>query len=156
MSDEAEGVKISKVVALQLTEASQAGKLGPLQFQAKHWTLPFFKKHELNALQVTTRFRADAQQFTSRKARQHDYLIEVTMQQSISSEESLLTDHMILLAQEIGDFYQSDDTTTGQTRTLTGRDEKLVSPIEMMLDEEKLHELRVLKCVVTLTFRGWR
>lgn len=153
--DESQLVQISRAVASQLSEASQAGKLGPFSFQAKHWTLPFFKREELDTLQVTTRGRADARQWTSRAARQHDYLIEVTSQQAIDTEESLLADQLILAGEKIADFYEVDNTTTGQTRTLTGREEKLVAA-EQIIDEEMLHGQRVLKSVVRLTFRGWR
>lgn len=154
--EEAQLVQLSKAVALQLTEASQAGKLGRRSFQAKHRTLPINKLPDLASLDVTTRGRADARQFASRTKRQHDYLIEVTLREMITAEESLQVDELILLGEKIADFYEVDDTTTGQTRTVTGRSEKLVSPVETIVDEESLHQQRVLKCTVNLTFRGWR
>lgn len=154
--DKSQGVQLSEAVAAQLSAASAANKLGPFAFIAKHWTLPIFTKEQLETLVVTTRCRGHVRRFISRSQVQHEYLIEVAVRQEVKSDESLTAEGLFLLAEKIGDFYERDDTDTGQTRTVTGRTEKLISGAETQFVEEKLHELRVICCVVQLTFAGWR
>lgn len=152
----AQTVQVSEAVAAQLSSASKAGKLGAFSFNAQHKTLPDWEREDLSSLAVFTRPRADLRTQANRAVKQHDILIEVTLAQSVDSDESLLADQLILLSEKIADFYEKDDTATGQTRTVTGRSERLTSPVETQFLEERLRQHRVIKCVMNLPFRGWR
>jgi hypothetical protein len=153
----ATAVLVSRAVAEQLTSASQAGHLGPFSFQANHsLILPRNANEDFSSLVVNVRAIGDVQAFASRVARQHDYTIEVCIRKAVDDDDSLLADNLLLLCEKIADYWQKDDTDTHQTRTLTGRDEKLVSPVGWAVGEDDLQKHQVVKGVITLTFRGWR
>jgi hypothetical protein len=149
---------ISKTVAAQLTSASAASKLGGYSFVAKHSNLPRITREQIEKRSptVTTQPRGDVRQFASRTKRQHDYTIEVCVYLGVTGDDSLSVDECVLIAEKIADFWEVSDTDTGQTRTLTGRDEKLLSPIETQVATGELEQHSVIKCTVILTFRGWR
>lgn len=157
MSDQkAQTVQLSEAVAADLSDASRAGFLGPFSFNAEHKTLPDFEREDTTKLRVFTRPRADVRTQANRSLKQHDILIEVTIVQAVKNDESLLADQLIMLAEKIADHWEKTDTTTGQTRTVTGRSERLTSPVETQFLDERLRQHRVIKCVMNLPFRGWR
>lgn len=151
-----EAIEISKAVAGQLTSASEAALLGGFSFVARHAMLPRKEFEDLQSLDVQTRPRGDVRSFAARKKTQHDYTIEIIVRKHIDKEDSLVAEELLLVAEKIADYWERDDTTTLQTRTLTGRDEKLVSPVEMQFAEDKLQTHRLIVATILLTFRGWR
>jgi hypothetical protein len=154
---ESQAVQVSKAVAAQLSAASKANLLVPdLSFNAKHWTLPVFKREDFKSLIVTTRPRGDVRSRANRALVRHEILIETTIRQLMESDESLQADKIILLAEKIADFWEKSDSDTGQTRTLTGRNEVPVMPVETTFEEETLQQHRMLKCVITQSFLSWR
>lgn len=157
MSESAQAVLVSMAVAEQLTSASQAGHLGPFSFQAQHsLILPRNDREDFANLVVNVRPVADAHTFASRIARQREYTIEVCVRKAVDNENSLLADQLLLLCERIAEYWQKDDTDTNQTRTLTGRNERLVAPVGWAVGEDELQRHAVVKAVITLTFRGWR
>lgn len=151
-----EAIEISKAVAAQLTSASQAGLIGGFSFVAKHSMLPRREFEDLKSLLVDTAPRGDIRTFAARKKTQHDYTIQILVRKHIDKEDSLIAEELLLVAEKIADYWERDDSTTSQTRTLTGRDEKLVSPVEMQFNEDKVQTHRVIQSTILLTFRGWR
>jgi len=130
--------------------------IGGFSFVAKHAMLPRYELEDLKSLCVSTRPRADVRSFAARKKTQHDYTIEICVRQHINKDDSLIAEELLLVAEKIADYWERDDSTTLQTRTLTGRDEKLVSPVEMQFAEDKLQTHRMIVATILLTFRGWR
>jgi hypothetical protein len=151
-----EAIEISKAVAAQITSASQAGLLGGFSFVAKHSMLPRKEFEDLKSLMVDTSTRGDTRSFASRKRTQHDYVIQVYVRKHIDKEDSLVAEELVRVAEAIADYWERTDSDTGQTRTLTGRDEKLISPIETQFSEGMLQTHRVMASTILLTFRGWR
>lgn len=151
-----EAIEISKAVAEQLTIASHAGTLGGFSFVAKHAMLPRKKFEESQSLLVDTSPRGDVRSFAARTKTQHDYTILISIRRHVDKEDSLIAEELLLMAEKIADYWERDDTNTKQTRTLTGRDEKLISPVEMQFSEGMLQTHRIIEATVLLTFRGWR
>jgi len=151
-----EAIEISKAVATQLSSASAAGIIGGFSFIAKHSMLPRREFEDLKSLLVDTSPRGDVRTFAARKKTQHDYTIQILVRKHVEKEDSLEAEELLLVAEKIADYWERDDSTTLQTRTLTGRDEKLVSPVEMQFNEGRLQNYRTIDCTVLLTFRGWR
>lgn len=151
-----ESIELSKAVADQLTAASQAGLIGAYSFIASHAMLPRIEFEDLKSLNVTTRPRNDVRTFGSRNRTQHDYTIEITVRKHIDKEDSLVAEELVLIAEKIADYWERTDSTTLQTRTVTGRDEKLIGPVEVQFAEEKLQTHRLISSTILLTFRGWR
>lgn len=152
-----EATAISEAVAAQLSVAASAGKLGEgISFTARHLMLPNFEREDFNTLIVTTRPRSDTRTFAARGRVQHDYVIEVLARKQVDSDESLAGDDLVLLGQKIGDFWEQDDTDTGQTRTLTGRNERLVGPVEARFVDDALKKHQLIVSQVLLTFRALR
>jgi hypothetical protein len=151
-----ESIEISKAVAAQLTSASAAGLLGGFSFIAQHSMLPRRDFEDMKSLLVETSPRGDVRTFAARKRTQHDYTIQILVRKHIDKEDSLVCEELVLVAEKIADYWERDDSTTLQTRTLTGRDEKLTSPVEIQFSEEKLQTHRLIASTILLTFRGWR
>jgi len=151
-----EAIEISKAVADQLTSASQASLIGGYSFAAKHRMLPRREFEDMKSLLVDVSPRGDVRTFAARKKTQHDYTIQILVRKHIDKEDSLVAEELLLVAEKIADYWERDDSTTLQTRTLTGRDEKLVSPVEMQFNEGQLQTHRTVDCTILLTFRGWR
>lgn len=151
-----ESIEISKAVADQLSAASAAGTIGGFTFIARHAMLPRITRESCLSLRVDTRPRGDVRIFGSRNRTQHDYQIEIAVRKAIETEDCLTAEELILVSEKIADYWERTDSATSQTRVLTGRDEKLVSPVEMQFSEETLQQHRIILATIILNFRGWR
>jgi DNA-binding XRE family transcriptional regulator len=111
--------------------------------------LPQFDLKEMTTLHVSVVPKAETIAAASRASTQHDYAIDVGVQKKLAAGDNAEIDPLMLLAQEIADYFRF--------RPLTGRTERWVrTEVKAPYSPEHLDQLRQFTSVVTLVFRGAR
>lgn len=118
-------------------------------FQAQRCYLPRWKLEDLATIRVSVVPKDDVGQRASRAQWQEDYQIDVAIQQHLTGDEQSLMDGLILLAQEIADYFKTSNPT-GNLATL------VTVAFAPLFDPDHLEKFKTLTTVVNLTFRGWR
>ncbi len=119
-----------------------------LAFTAERGYLPTFELPELGTLQVTVVPKEDDGKLDTRASSSHEYAIDVGIQKKPPSTDNGELDPLMLLTQEVADFFLFGKQPGGAT---------LVAPsVRILYLQDHLHKLRQFTSVVTLTFRGWR
>jgi len=118
-------------------------------FTAQRSYLPRWKLEDLGTIRVTVVPKDDAGERASRSQWQEDYQIDVAIQRKLGSDETAQLDGLILLAQEVADYFKSRNPT-GDSATL------VAVAFAPLFDPDHLEKHKTLTTVVNLTFRGWR
>jgi hypothetical protein len=147
-----ESIAISKAVAAKLNSAVAAGTLGGLQFIAVHSLMPDFTNEDFASLVVTVRPRGDLRSFASRTRTQHDYPIEICVRKHVGKVDSLVAEEMVAVAEKIADHWRF----LGPGYALPGRNERMADEVTVEFDDETIRTHRIVKNVITVTFRGLR
>lgn len=120
-----------------------------LPFTAVRTYLPRYKLENLTAIQVSVVPKDDVGQRASRAQWQQDYKLDLAIQQRLAANEQEQMDQLILLGQELADYFK-DHNPVGDQATLV---ECGYSPL---FDPDHLEQFKTLTTVLNLTFRGWR
>ena len=118
-------------------------------FQAQRTYLPRWKLEELSTIRVSVVPKDDVGERASRTQWQEDYQVDVAIQQKLGANESEQMDALILLGQELADFFKSRNPT-GNLATL------IAVAFAPLFDPEHFENHKTLTTVINLTFRGWR
>ncbi len=118
-------------------------------FQAQRTYLPHWKLEELSTIRVSVVPKDDVGERASRTQWQEDYQVDVAIQQKLGANESEQMDALILLGQELADFFKSRNPT-GNLATL------IAVAFAPLFDPDHLENHKTLTTVINLTFRGWR
>ena len=117
-------------------------------FTAVRGYLPTFALPELGNLKVTVVPKEDEGKLDTRSSSLHDYSIDIGIQKKPPTIDSGELDPLMLLTQEVADFFLFGKRPGGATLTS--------SDIRILYLQEHLHKLRQFTSVVTLSFRSWR
>jgi len=120
-----------------------------LEFTAERTYMPRYKTEELEQVQVSVVPKDDVGQRASRAQWQQDYKIDLAIQQKLGDDEQAQMDALILLGQELADYFK-EQNLAGNLAVLT---ECGYAPL---FDPEHLEKHKTLTTVLNLTFRGWR
>lgn len=111
--------------------------------------LPRFKSEDLDEVRVSVVPKDDVGQRASRAQWQQDYKIDLAIQQKLGSDEQAQMDALILLGQELADYFKQ--------HSLTGNPAALFEcGYAPLFDPDHLENHKTLTTVLNLTFRGWR
>jgi hypothetical protein len=117
-------------------------------FTAARGYLPTFDLPEMKVLRVTVVPKEDEGRLDTRSSSVHDFSIDIGIQKKPESIENANLDPLMLLTQEIADFFLFRKHPANAT---------LIAPqVRILYLQEHLLKLRQFTSVVTLTFRGWR
>jgi len=120
-----------------------------LEFTAERTYLPRYKTEDLEQVRVSVVPKDDVGQRASRAQWQQDYKIDLAIQQKLGDDEQAQMDALILLGQELADYFK-EQNLAGNLAVLT---ECGYAPL---FDPEHLEKHKTLTTVLNLTFRGWR
>ena len=120
-----------------------------LEFTAERTYLPRYKTEELEQVRVSVVPKDDVGQRASRAQWQQDYKIDLAIQQKLGDDEQAQMDALILLGQELADYFK-EQNLAGNLAVLT---ECGYAPL---FEPEHLEKHKTLTTVLNLTFRGWR
>lgn len=120
-----------------------------LEFTAERTYLPRYKTEDLEQVRVSVVPKDDVGQRASRAQWQQDYKIDLAIQQKLGDDEQAQMDALILLGQELADYFK-EQNLAGDLAVLT---ECGYAPL---FDPEHLEKHKTLTTVLNLTFRGWR
>ena len=118
-------------------------------FSAQRSYLPRYRLEELTDVRVTVVPKDEVGQRASRSQWQSDYKLDLAIQQRLGADELAQMDGLILLGQELADFFKSHNPP-GDVATLV---EVAFAPL---FDPDHLEKHKTLTTVINLTFRGWR
>lgn len=118
-------------------------------FMAVRTYLPRYKLEDLADTQVSVVPKDDLGQRASRAQWQQDYKIDVAVQQKLGSNEQAQMDELLLLGQELTDYFK-DRNPSGNHAVL------IECGYAPLFDPEHLEKHKTLTTVLNLTFRGWR
>lgn len=119
-----------------------------LPFRAERGYVPTFDLSEMDVLKVIVVPKEDDGKLDTRESSQHEYAIDIGIQQKPAKIDNSDLDPLMFLTQEVADFFLFGKRPGGAT---------LVSPsVRILYLQEHLQKLRQFTSVVTLTFRGWR
>ena len=118
-------------------------------FTAVRTYLPRYRLEELTAVQVSVVPKDDVGERASRAQWQQDYQLAVAIQQKLGANERDQMDGLLLLGQELADYYKSRNPT-GDLGVL------IACRYAPLFDPEHLERFKTLTTVLNLTFRGWR
>jgi len=118
-------------------------------FTAVRTYLPRYKLEDLTSVQVSVVPKDDVGQRASRSQWQQDYKLDLAVQQKLGNDEQAQMDQLLLLGQELADYFKEHNLTGTQAVLL----ECGFAPL---FDPEHLENHRTLTTVLNLTFRGWR
>jgi hypothetical protein len=97
---------------------------------------------------VTVVPREDDGRLDTRSSSVHDYAVDIGVQKKPEAIENANLDPLVLLTQEIADFFLFGKHPASAT---------LITPqVRILFLQEHLIKYRQFTSVVTLTFRGWR
>jgi hypothetical protein len=85
----------------------------------------------------------------SRAQWQEDYQLDVAIQQRLGANETAQMDALVLLGQELADYFKSR-SPAGDLATL------VAVAFAPLFDPDHLEKHKTLTTVLNLTFRGWR
>jgi hypothetical protein len=111
--------------------------------------LPRWKLEELATIRVSVVPKDDVGERASRAQWREDYQLDVAIQQRLGANEAAQMDGLILLGQELADYFKTRNPT-GNLATLTA------VAFAPLFDPEHLEKHKTLTTVINLTFRGWR
>jgi len=118
-------------------------------FTAQRSYLPRWKLEELATIRVTVVPKDDVGERASRAQWQEDYQLDVAIQQRLGANETAQMDALVLLGQELADYFKSRNPT-GDLATL------VAVAFAPLFDPDHLEKHKTLTTVLNLTFRGWR
>lgn len=118
-------------------------------FTALRTYLPRYKLEDLANVQVSVVPKDDVGQRASRSQWQQDYKLDVAVQQKLGSDEQTQMDELLLLGQELADYFK-DHNPTGNPAVL------IECGFAPLFDPDHLEKHKTLTTVLNLTFRGWR
>ena len=118
-------------------------------FTAQRSYLPRWKLEELAAIRVTVVPKDDVGERASRAQWQEDYQLDVAIQQRLGANETAQMDALVLLGQELADYFKSRNPA-GDLATL------VAVAFAPLFDPDHLEKHKTLTTVLNLTFRGWR
>ena len=118
-------------------------------FTAQRSYLPRWKLEELATIRVTVVPKDDVGERASRAQWQEDYQLDVAIQQRLGANETAQMDALVLLGQELADYFKSRNPA-GDFATL------VAVAFAPLFDPDHLEKHKTLTTVLNLTFRGWR
>ena len=118
-------------------------------FTAQRSYLPRWKLEELATIRVTVVPKDDVGERASRAQWQEDYQLDVAIQQRLGASETAQMDALVLLGQELADYFKSRNPA-GDLATL------VAVAFAPLFDPDHLEKHKTLTTVLNLTFRGWR
>ena len=118
-------------------------------FTAQRSYLPRWKLEELATIRVTVVPKDDVGERASRAQWQEDYQLDVALQQRLGANETAQMDALVLLGQELADYFKSRNPA-GDLATL------VAVAFAPLFDPDHLEKHKTLTTVLNLTFRGWR
>ena len=118
-------------------------------FTAQRSYLPRWKLEELATIRVTVVPKDDVGERASRVQWQEDYQLDVAIQQRLGANETAQMDALVLLGQELADYFKSRNPA-GDLATL------VAVAFAPLFDPDHLEKHKTLTTVLNLTFRGWR
>ena len=118
-------------------------------FTAQRSYLPRWKLEELATIRVTVVPKDDVGERASRAQWQEDYQLDVAVQQRLGASETAQMDALVLLGQELADYFKSRNPA-GDLATL------VAVAFAPLFDPDHLEKHKTLTTVLNLTFRGWR
>lgn len=118
-------------------------------FTAQRSFLPRWKLEELATIRVTVVPKDDVGERASRAQWQEDYQLDVAIQQRLGANETAQMDALVLLGQELADYFKSRNPA-GDLATL------VAVAFAPLFDPDHLEKHKTLTTVLNLTFRGWR
>ena len=118
-------------------------------FTAQRAYLPRWKLEELATIRVTVVPKDDVGERASRAQWQEDYQLDVAIQQRLGANETAQMDALVLLGQELADYFKSRNPA-GDLATL------VAVAFAPLFDPDHLEKHKTLTTVLNLTFRGWR
>jgi hypothetical protein len=118
-------------------------------FTAQRSYLPRWKLEELATIRVTVVPKDDVGERASRTQWQEDYQLDVAIQQRLGANETAQMDALVLLGQELADYFKSRNPA-GDLATL------VAVAFAPLFDPDHLEKHKTLTTVLNLTFRGWR
>jgi len=121
-----------------------------LPFTASRAYIPRFDLPELAALRVTVVPKGLAIATASRADHQHDYRINVGVQQKFEQEDAAELDPLMELVEEIADLFRGAALETEPQAVCVAVEN---GPIYA---QEHMREKRLFTSILTLTFRAWR
>lgn len=140
---QADIIQLAEAVSSELNAHSFS-----LPFAAERGYLPTFELSELDRLKVTVVPKEDEGRLDTRSSSVHEYAVDIGIQKKPKATENRDLDPLVLLTQEIADFFLFGRHPAAAT---------LITPsIRILYLQEHLLKFRQFTSVVTLTFRGWR
>ena len=118
-------------------------------FTTQRSYLPRWKLEELATIRVTVVPQDDVGERASRAQWQEDYQLDVAIQQRLGANETAQMDALVLLGQELADYFKSRNPA-GDLATL------VAVAFAPLFDPDHLEKHKTLTTVLNLTFRGWR
>jgi len=137
-------IDIADAVAAELNNASFSR-----EFTATRSYLPRFELPEMAELHVTVVPRGLDISTVTRSGHQHDYRIDVAVQQKLQSADVSEVDELMGLLEEIADHFRSRTLEVPLAGCVAVENE----PVYVA---EHMDEMRQFTSVITLTFRIWR
>lgn len=118
-------------------------------FTAQRVYVPNFSAQELTTLKVVIVPRGEEGSIANRSATQHEYTVDIGILKKVAQPTPDQIDPLMLLAQEIGDYFRF--------RTLSGRTERwLKTEVRTPYSPEHVEQQRQFLAVLSLTFTGLR
>lgn len=137
-------VQLAEAVVADLNAATFSQR-----FTAQRSYLPRWKLEELATIRVTVVPKDDVGERASRAQWQEDYQLDVAIQQRLGANETAQMDALVLLGQELADYFKSRNPA-GDLATL------VAVAFAPLFDPDHLEKHKTLTTVLNLTFRGWR
>lgn len=141
---------LAQIIALaDALVADISGHAFSMPFDVERAYLPRYELKDLSDVRVTVVPKDDVGQRASRAQWQQDYKLDLAIQQKLGDDELAQMDALILLGQELADYFKEHSVTGGPAVLV----ECNYAPL---FDPEHLEKHRTLTTVLNLTFRGWR
>lgn len=142
-------IEIADAVVADLNAASAAGQFA-VSFVARRLYLAKFTLTEMqNRLHVTVVPNGDDGELFSRSKTQHEYTLDVAVQEKPVPLSTGRLDQLLTLTQQIGDYFRF--------RALSGRPERWIkTALKTAYSPEHLDQLQQFTSLLSLTFLGHR
>lgn len=117
-------------------------------FAAVRGYLPTAELPDMGTLRVTVVPKQDDGKLDSRSSSEHQFAIDIGVQQKPATLDNAALDPLMYLVQQIADYFLFGKRPGGMT---------LINPeVRMLYLPEHLTRFRQFTAVLTLTFKGWR